>query len=286
MIRNLIEKILQYCEIRNNHIIPMAEPHDFSAQYPIFHERIRTGKIPSRMYKYMSVDTAIKVLSSGTLLFQKARNFNDPFDCNANVDVSQTDWDGWHKYFSGVVKDESWAAVLASNSFVNPYSTNDKVKDLIRKRIDDLGILCLTPDNDNVNMWAYYANNNCGVCLGFDIDNDCDTFCYPNRVSYSNEFPTFNYITNCHSLLDALLHKDECWKEENEYRIIHNYGLWRFNRNALVEVIFGSRIDRKDEEKIRKLIKKNKYEKVNFFRVVPDTNISYKLFIERVQNYE
>jgi hypothetical protein len=40
---------------------------------------------PERIYKYVSLETAIKILETNSLKFAKPSTFNDPFDCDVNL---------------------------------------------------------------------------------------------------------------------------------------------------------------------------------------------------------
>ena len=40
---------------------------------------------PERIYKYISLETAIKILENNSLKFSKPSTFNDPFDSDVNL---------------------------------------------------------------------------------------------------------------------------------------------------------------------------------------------------------
>jgi hypothetical protein len=99
---------------------------------------------------------------------------------------------------------------------------------------DRLGILSLTSDPENVVMWAHYAENNAGVCVGIEVGhaffNDykptfwepaSDTRLFqPKPITYSRLRPTYGEATPLGYVEKAFFTKYEPWSYEQEYRIL------------------------------------------------------------------
>lgn len=98
--------------------------------------------------------------------------------------------------------------------------------------IDKLHIFCLSPYYLNQSMWGLYANNEQGVCVGYDVPENLI-----NSVRYTNDLITKASIDDAitkakvpqkkRTLLNNLdirkkcaLLKSEDWLHEQEYRII------------------------------------------------------------------
>lgn len=56
----------------------------------MFRLAIAQGKIPRYLYKYTSVENSLRMINDGTLYFADYHTFNDPFECNAIIDTSNT----------------------------------------------------------------------------------------------------------------------------------------------------------------------------------------------------
>lgn len=85
-------------------------------------------------------------------------------------------------------------------------------------------------------MWAYYANNGKGVCLGFDIKSDDLLKNNCRKVQYSNHFvldaPGF----------DHYFRKSEQWSHEQEWRVVCDTAEEYIPTNSLSTLILGCKI--------------------------------------------
>jgi hypothetical protein len=90
----------------------------------------------SILYKYVGLDTAIKILQSGTLGFSKFSSFNDPFE----------------------------TLTLRNSENLDLFKNNP---DRVSQRYV---AACLTRSNDNSLMWSHYAEQHKGVVIGYDVD--------------------------------------------------------------------------------------------------------------------
>lgn len=135
--------------------------------------------IPNRLYKYYSLgdDPALNelkfaTLSQGEVYLSKIKDFNDPFEGKAlcyNIELLSKH--GWNysqiKWFSNII-------------------------------ISSLRIACFCNADEkeqNMPMWAYYANNHRGFCVEHEFDTDSMTTLFP--VSYeSTRVPADKLMTN------------------------------------------------------------------------------------------
>ncbi len=125
------------------------------------------------LYKYVDVDTAIKILTGGTLKFQAPNFFNDVFDPHLGLlDITK----GRERIQNEIFKKYSPETIekyLQTHSLEEIEQTADTV---VMKWINKAGILCLSKNYKHTLMWSHYAAKHTGVCLGFTnigyIEND------------------------------------------------------------------------------------------------------------------
>jgi hypothetical protein len=82
------------------------------------------------------------------------------------------------------------------------------------------GIYCLTPDPLSTLMWAHYGANHTGICLEFHVSNLL--FLKALAVEYQVEYPEIltEELYTRETVAKVLLTKAECWRYEEEFRLI------------------------------------------------------------------
>lgn len=96
------------------------------------------------LYKYMSFETACKVIDTLSLGFSCLEDLNDPFECTAF---------GFTNNGTEINSDLATAAAACRNRFSRKY-----------------GILSLTRQPLNSLMWSHYGDEHQGVVIGIDVD--------------------------------------------------------------------------------------------------------------------
>ncbi len=144
---------------------------------------------PPRLFKYYRYDSKLNVKRlSGEVYLACPFDFNDPCDCqrevvNNSVDRVADKGADWLKQklkeldFREQEIDELANSLLLDNS---------KVKQVHKKMLERLGILCLTETQSDSLMWGYYANND-GICIEYDVDKIVRNLVigYINKMSYT-----------------------------------------------------------------------------------------------------
>jgi len=130
-----------------------------------------------------------------------------------------------------------------------------------------LGVLCLTANPENIEMWEKYADERKGFCVGFhgkELFSDHERFGFTGDVDYVEDLPI---IHPNEELLDKgfkrVFSKLKYWEFEQEYRttkIMHKPSNddWRtvsVDEKKYAEVIFGSSITDADKDEISLLVK-------------------------------
>ena len=237
---------------------------------------------PPLLYKYCSIETAEKILSSTTVKLSSPRDFNDPFDTHFRLEKpTQEKLRNWicTNYPD---RPHDWLALtLTAGKRLNKGEMPHEVEQMIAK----MGISCFSEIRDGILMWGHYAEHHSGICLGFRMDmlSLCLTspFIYAEqelklspeqsfssipkklrrlfvKIDYVDNLPIFK-VADISEKNNAkfIQQKALCWSYEKEWRIISPYGgageLIEFPQEVLAEIIFGVKSTDESIEKIRKL---------------------------------
>lgn len=133
-------------------------------------------------------------------------------------------------------------------------STNgylDGIKEEERERyFRDYRVLSLSADPFLPTLWAYYADNYKGICLGFWTNG---SFSEIKPMNYDNSQKSILWELNP----DDLLIKGEAWRHEAEYRIVKKgeaNTYLSFDTEDLACVIFGCKMDKEIRDYIESCI--------------------------------
>ena len=218
---------------------------------------IETRYFQKDVYRYIDLDKkTYDIIKNNQLWFSKAKDFNDPFDCNlSEKNYTQSDF-------------ESFKILSRETLQVNTDITRENWITEKNKIINEKGILCLSKVNSNILMWSHYAKKHTGVVLGFDMLHDLEFFINPLNVKYSIEYEELNYFLNPKdAIIQNLKIKSKDWEYENEIRIIKLHsGYWKFKPECLREIFFGCKTKDRDIEKFMNHCRINGFGHVKFFR--------------------
>lgn len=193
------------------------------------------------LYKYRSAmgsadnDNTRRIFSSSSLYYAKASTFNDPFDAQVNIEVNSTQAEAIDRHWL-ILRERARGRGgfidsvqgTHSNATFNIERIYDKVQNdtyidhdrYYRDMIDSFGIVSLAENPDNLLLWAHYASNHYGMCLGFEWD---ETGLPPaEEVIYQNRYRTLEYYSHTEAELAAisLLQKSADWAYEREWRSV------------------------------------------------------------------
>jgi hypothetical protein len=129
--------------------------------------------VKQTLYKYMPVqseESLVRLLEilQGRIYYSSPAGFNDPFEMSAMFNAPDQDevmalLDG-----AGPVADLLLSKSARKKIFRQVKATLGANSVVSWDWIESLGVLCLTTTPDDLLMWAHYARNHTGVCLGFD----------------------------------------------------------------------------------------------------------------------
>ncbi|MDG2668497.1 DUF2971 domain-containing protein [Vibrio parahaemolyticus] len=231
-----------------------------------------------KIYKYLPThqggknvlrEGSIKVLSEGTIKFSSRVEFNDPFDCVANIDYTQsaknfmdTDIYTQQARANRAVSRNKGKKLLEK---AEKKLTSKFKQDTFSKLIDNFGVCCFSLSEDNILMWSHYASEHRGFVVEFTVE--------PNKfqgeksivenligepVTYSKDMPTItNIMSPDRDTVEPMFFtKSIDWKYEQEYRVVTmKHGIHKFDQSLISRVILGVNIEKKDEELIRKEVR-------------------------------
>lgn len=145
---------------------------------------------------------------------------------------------------------------------------------------------CLTKIENNLLMWAHYANNHKGICVGYEIKIDSDILL--KKIKYTgmeikrkNSEDIFENMEKILTLGDSFFIKHKNWSYENEYRIVHLDSSTLYYNNVVVkEIIFGLECLEDNKLKIFNILKEKN---IKFYEmeVGEDLNLVKNKFIRR-----
>ena len=260
------------------------------------------------LYKYRVAspkEDLFKIISGGELRFNSGQAFNDPFDTAISYTIDKIDTplvEQWLRQSTIDFMPDSSKEARDSHIAQRLHEIRtdpDEIRWMRQKQIElnyqEVGICSLAGSNDNLLMWAHYADKHAGVCLGIDVKmlwNAANVLLQQKQVidlaevSYSDKMPKVNFF-------EAMLHKEDAneimqflttksvhWSYENEHRIIH-WGrpstVIRFGSDIISEIVLGCRMASQERESIIQYCKAN-HPQLKVMRSEPDES-EFKLNI-------
>lgn len=233
--------------------------------------------LPPILYKYCDWNNPHykRILTHKELYLTPPSEFEDEFDCKVPIRYDLlTDDDIYQKYLKSSIKDDPNFTEQQHHEFALEWQNKGLLRD--QERLKELekvffqefnnlfGILCLTANCRNVQMWDKYAIGHSGFCVGFNTISLCkltEYFGSGGVVNYSNELPIIKETDELEKKHFLQIHsKLKKWEFEEEYR------LTKFNvKNRVAEIpadIFaeirlGMKISKDQEKEIIEIGKKN-----------------------------
>ena len=253
----------------------------------VLRKMIAAKEIPATIYKYASIDTAKLIVKKSSLKVSCPFDFNDPFECRANISTDAT-LDEIVKFFNFCDRRSEFTPKQkqekAIEALAYPKVFNETVRKSLEGTTQNTRMCCFSKKNDNILMWSHYANMHKGVCLKFDILQDVDFFYPLLPVLYESDFLAYNYVLNPTLVVDKQIRmKAIDWEYEHELRIIKTNGndYYNFKKEALTEIIFGCSAEVKEINEIKKIADETKYPSISL-KQAKQVEGKYELQIEEL----
>ena len=177
------------------------------------------------------------LIYDGIMHFSNPLSFNDRYDCQPCG------------AYNGVLpEDYSWEDHNEAAKRRLLLADIQKRRQQMNQRISQYGVSCFSKSCNIPKMWAHYADRNRGVCLCFDLDELGFKGVY-KEVEYKEERKVFDFGKTDIDEDIWFYTKSKDWIEEQEIRYLMRPSFstgnriqrnFRYNQNALKEVIFGS----------------------------------------------
>ena len=246
------------------------------------------------LFKYSRLRHLDSFLIRNSIAFPTATQLNDPYESSIENVLRyrrsppplppMTITSSIARFHTGGLYENESAAEAAERR-----KHNDRMQEslsLLQKARDEVGVLSLTTDPANVAMWAHYAENHAGLCLGFNIrrsglqptlhDLSRMRDAWRNRpemfrllkVNYQGSMPSAAGKTGTEYVTHAYTTKHSDWSYEREHRILRpvarccNDGpvpLTSIDPCSYVTLILGLRVSDEAAEKVLKLAKKSNF---------------------------
>jgi hypothetical protein len=239
-------------------------------------------KLPNFFYKYIRTENAIKILENKALWFSSPRDFNDPFDCNINlIDFSISD-----KEITEFINDKVSANRKTRRNEIqknqrNSYRIKNQMADQSQEMFYNSGVCCFSEVNNNILLWAHYANNHKGLCLKFSSSVAIIAE-MTAKVNYKTGYEKVNFWTGQGGAVYHLIFtKSNDWDYEKEIRMFRTLykGSVTIDITNLTEIIFGCKTDLLTIKKVKNLISDLNYKHIKF-KQAKQTKSSFQLRID------
>lgn len=206
-------------------------------------------KKPHILYKYIHPDAINYYLKDFTVSFTNYQYLNDPLETSiqntldyTKNEIAYPEWNPerlsfWHHYAMSkteVTYADRHEIKRKQYESIKSYNADLKWKiKFLEKCRNEMGIFSLTTDKYNPVMWAHYANNHKGICIGFDMTHPFFNQSYSMngfqenskifsllKVDYKLNRPTYEDLSLEEYVVTAFSTKRVEWSYEKEYRLL------------------------------------------------------------------
>lgn len=223
------------------------QPKDMTDNHyrQIIERGIQLGQYPERLYKYRTLESAVQTLEGPSFYASSILNFNDPYEGHFDLDAHNTQQE-WEKFLLRETPDMPKAEITKKARILSTHPKDERqiVEPIIHKVLEDTGVYCLSKKWDSIPTWAYYAEDQKGICIEFNPAQDEELCRILLPVNYSDDYVHFNYLNYPQGPKDAILQKAKCWSHEEEYRIIKTDKAGKvipIEPKAITSIILGCR---------------------------------------------
>ncbi|NGF56982.1 DUF2971 domain-containing protein [Parapedobacter sp. SGR-10] len=240
-------------------------------------------------YKYYGADTALTVLTKDTLQFSHPSVFNDPFDCNVNLfefneeEIKQFNINTIKKHKGN---DFYERFRLHRNFSRKPTEVaREEMKKIFEGENLNRGVTCFSKNSTNLLMWAHYADNHTGVCIGYDLLALREHVTAKNKescllpVDYQKKITPLKNFSSMDAVMAWFRTKNAVWRYEEEIRLIsrpltfdeNNRSCFKIPTEIIKEVQFGFAICIEKKKNLITILK-SRYPHVKLYDTKPDYN--------------
>ena len=212
---------------------------------------------PEVLYKYRPINKfTLDTLVSNQIYFSTPAKFNDPFDtkCSFSKTIEKASYDEAIKIFGSDAEDMH---LFKADGLINA-TTEEFIQELSQK-----GILSLRKKKNNQLLWAHYAADHTGICIGFEVSNEnsLGDSKHTHKVNYTESYPSISQRSlgsprHRKEAQHRVLHtKSKLWSYEQEWRCIYPEGDRVYDvPGRICEINFGCRTTTSDKSLIKRIL--------------------------------
>lgn len=236
---------------------------------------------PRILFKYRKFNKGcLELFLNRELWFAAPDSLNDPFEGQSS--------------FSEVL-DAVWAI------YPFPHSIRSSYHNELEKQLANTGICSFSKARKNQLMWAHYADEHKGLCIGFKehLLRSQSQYLYPIDVNYQDEYPfqeiieRFNYYkqfpghNTLQSIAGDILYsvlgtKYSSWQYERERRLVTvKSQAIKFEHQAINSITLGLKMLERDKQTLKLLLSGPEWQHVKWFQAVK-SKTKYALDFERI----
>src|SRR5207244_3707608 len=119
------------------------------------------------IYKYTSLETALKIIKGNSLMFSKPEEFNDPFDMVTSLIDKLCTEEELHMWIERMSKSYPERREDLKKHLNDPSNLTTLFDQALNKLKNDTGVSCFSKSYLKTLMWSHYSDKHKGVCLGF-----------------------------------------------------------------------------------------------------------------------
>ncbi|WP_223449386.1 MULTISPECIES: DUF2971 domain-containing protein [unclassified Pseudomonas] len=224
-----------------------------------------------RLFKYVDMAGLQRVLTGG-VRFTQPGAFNDPFELLPEIFVPNgTAEQPISISFDLIGPRRPSDLASLSYDFEDDYCNDVQSRDIVRSLNENVGIFCLSKNNDSLLMWSHYAEQYAGAVVEFETDHKF--FEGLIEVEYASARPkkdiSYYLSAGGHIPIAELCVKSDAWAYESEYRIARSlkaceragenkgFGVYiqKVPMECIKSVCLGERSDLLEQRKIWELLK-------------------------------
>jgi hypothetical protein len=230
---------------------------------------IRFNSEQIMLYKYLNLDTDERttyqeklarlesLLLRGQCYFSKPGGFNDPDEFRFYV-PPPTDMNA---LFAAMCRNRPNYTRAEFDQWVNgiPHDAWNMACEPLSEYLKDVGVFCLSRLCDSFPMWAHYAREHSGVCVGIDEDAfpGAAGFCGHGKVMYEKVPPTIQVIeffgqdkTEVLRKVFFTKHKSWGYEKENRFLILDGGNLVTLPSTAIKRLMLGMKMSAPKEQAV------------------------------------
>lgn len=206
---------------------------------------------PIFRYRSDNPEHTIDEIKNNYIYFSNKEQLNDPYDGNERLLEINLKEEKLLDYLKVLKLD---VEQFSSTEDLKYFLDNTK-----KEYLNKFGIACFTISPTNMSLWANYSNNNKGICIEYNIQEDESFFKNLRPIEYLAEYESIDLdLFGNFSELKTILHRKlKLWEHEYELRLLKDLpGKYKVNSNAIKKIIFGLRAEDKFKSKVIETVKK------------------------------